>query len=204
MQRTAWTMADAAVVTNHLTWACCASARRAREPYQTPSARRCDCLIERRFRAIERAGILESQRARFAARVDRPADREGQWPVAMPYRMACGRLRDRVDGSGSADAPSRDVRGRSRGARPGSIDRGGNDGVGGRWRPIDAEPPRKASASPVGLPLGTGLSPTYTRRRLTVSSACSPCTTAIPMAWSITWSRVSDGTRGWTTATTTT
>jgi phosphoserine phosphatase RsbU/P len=37
------------------------------------------------------------------------------------------------------------------------------------WQPIAPEPPGKASVSPVGLPLGTGLSPTFTRRRLKVS-----------------------------------
>ncbi len=39
----------------------------------------------------------------------------------------------------------------------------------GRWRPIEPEPPGRSVTTPVGLPLGTGLSPTFTRRRLTVS-----------------------------------
>lgn len=38
-----------------------------------------------------------------------------------------------------------------------------------RWRPIEPEPARATATSPVGLPLGTGLSPRFTRRRLRVA-----------------------------------
>ncbi len=37
------------------------------------------------------------------------------------------------------------------------------------WQPIEPEPAHAGGKAPVGLPLGTGLSPVYTRRRLTVS-----------------------------------
>lgn len=37
------------------------------------------------------------------------------------------------------------------------------------WQPIEPEPAHASAQAPVGLPLGTGLSPVYTRRRLTVS-----------------------------------
>ena len=37
------------------------------------------------------------------------------------------------------------------------------------WQPIAPEPAQAGGKVPVGLPLGTGLSPVYTRRRLTVS-----------------------------------
>lgn len=38
-----------------------------------------------------------------------------------------------------------------------------------RWRPIAPQQERSPARGPVGLPLGTGLSPTYTRRRLQVA-----------------------------------
>lgn len=38
-----------------------------------------------------------------------------------------------------------------------------------RWRPIEPEPSPASAKAPVGLPLGTGLSPTYTRRRIKVA-----------------------------------
>jgi phosphoserine phosphatase RsbU/P len=40
------------------------------------------------------------------------------------------------------------------------------DGV---WRPIEPQAPQSTSGPPVGLPLGTGLSPVFTRRRLKVA-----------------------------------
>jgi serine phosphatase RsbU (regulator of sigma subunit) len=39
----------------------------------------------------------------------------------------------------------------------------------GTWSPIDPEPARSSSRGPVGLPLGTGLAPGFTRRRIPTS-----------------------------------
>ena len=38
------------------------------------------------------------------------------------------------------------------------------------WRPIEAEPAAPKTAAPTGLPLGTGLSPGFTRRRIKVKT----------------------------------
>jgi hypothetical protein len=38
------------------------------------------------------------------------------------------------------------------------------------WMPIEAEPAAPKAAAPVGLPLGTGLSPAFTRRRIKVEA----------------------------------
>jgi serine phosphatase RsbU (regulator of sigma subunit) len=42
-------------------------------------------------------------------------------------------------------------------------------GPDGRWRPVEPEPAKTSPRTYVGLPLGTGLNPGYTRRKLRVS-----------------------------------